>query len=118
MRNWLLVVLALGACNPSDRCDPGYTVDHAACVPNRPMNADDGDAGPKRFNDDYTDFGLSCATSADCGGAAPFCAAPNLPVCTQLDCLGNGKICPPDWLCMDVSAFSPDPRVSSLCIDL
>jgi hypothetical protein len=122
MKDWQIAfVLTLAACAPSHPCDPGYRVDHGACLKVAPPRMqDDADAGSDapRFAGDYSDFGLACETQADCGGAAPFCAAPNFPLCTHLDCLTDSTICPPDWHCLDVSALSPDPTVTSLCLNL
>lgn len=121
MKDWLIgCVLVLAACAPSHPCDPGYRVDHGACFKLGPAPAQDDDAGPDapKFAGDYSDFGRACTSQSDCGGAAPTCAAPNFPVCTHINCLADSQICPPDWKCMDVSAFSPDPSVKSLCLDL
>jgi hypothetical protein len=108
------------ACDPSDPCDPGYYADHGACLlpsPRRDGSGDAGtdDAGPQPFNE--KDFGYACATDADCGGSAPSCGAPQLPVCTAINCLGGAVRCPSTWNCLDVSAWTPDPAIQSVCVN-
>jgi hypothetical protein len=56
-------------------------------------------------------FGKTCEVPADCGGDAPICAAPQLPICTQILCgVGeeNEGACPAAWQCLSVP---PNPSV-------
>lgn len=119
--------LALGACDPKHPCDPGYYADHGACYTKNTAHdaAVSGDAssdaaaseGPAK--DKYAGFGRGCEKASDCPETAPSCLAPQLPICTVLNCLGKGSdICPPNWKCMDVKGISPDPSVESVCLNL
>jgi hypothetical protein len=120
------VSLSLGslACDPSDPCDPGYYADHGACYRQATGDASTQDAAtldaaaPDAATASYEGFGKSCSKASDCSGAASSCGAPMSPMCTAINCLKMPKICPPDWQCIDVSAFSPDPNVTSACVKL
>ena len=117
----LLVCYAgLNACNPDDPCDPGYVADHGACLRQaRPKS--DNDAGAPSTDAatpfDVNDFGYTCATDADCGGSAPSCGAPRLPICTAVNCLTGMGRCPDTWNCLDVSSWTPDPKIQSVCVN-
>jgi hypothetical protein len=116
---WALLS-ALVACDPDNPCgDPSYYADHGMCL--RVVHPADGgaddDAGPDAARPD-TEFGAPCTTSADCGGRAPVCGAPMLPVCTVTNCLEKNLACPPTWTCFDVSAWTTDPEVQSVCVRL
>lgn len=131
----LLVTLALlgAACDPSDPCDPGYYEEHGACYPiARPaddagdMSTDEGDDDggaltdaeePEPPADPYEGFGDPCEEQSDCVNGL-VCGAPQLALCTQVNCLEDATICPPDWICYDTMGASPDPSVTSVCLDL
>jgi hypothetical protein len=113
-----LVLLGLAACDPSHPCDDGYYADHGMCLrivaPAVDAGADQ-DGGPARTNPN-ANFGDPCSSAAECGGKAPVCGAPMLPVCTLVNCLQDDIPCPPDWNCLDVTAFTTDPKVKSVCV--
>jgi hypothetical protein len=129
-----LLLASLSACDPSDACDPGYTEIHGTCYPNpQSMPANDGgndpdngldtdagddvtaDAGPA--GDPYEGFGDACEDQSDCPDTLT-CGAPQLALCTQVNCLEDPSICPPDWTCLDTTGISPDPSVTSVCLML
>lgn len=118
----LFLLLACGpwSCAPSDPCDPGYYADHGACLRMAPNKMNEHDAGTSDAAAafDESDFGYSCTTDADCGGSAPACGAPRLPICTAINCLNGQSRCPTDWMCLDVSAWTPDPKIQSVCVKL
>lgn len=127
-RAWMLVC-ALGAsmtaCDPEDPCDPGYYADHGLCVrivdtrrPEAGSGEDDAGPGGGYANDD-SDFGKPCDVQEDCGGNAPMCGAPMLPLCTAVNCMQGESQCPDDWTCLDISTWEgPYPEVKSLCVKL
>jgi hypothetical protein len=117
---WMLAAACLPACDPTDACDPGYYADHGACFlprPPRDPSADAGSApdGAVPFNEQ--DFGYACTTDADCGGSAPRCGSPQLPICTAVNCLSGEGRCPATWKCLDVSTWTPDPKIQSVCVN-
>jgi hypothetical protein len=120
----LVVLLCVAACDPEHPCDPGYEADHGLCllITGTPQPAADGgaeDAGPGGgdFANDDSDFGRPCEVQSDCGGKAPECGAPQLPLCTAINCLQGESECPSDWTCLDISAWErPYPYVKSICI--
>jgi hypothetical protein len=129
---WLITGLC--ACEPSDPCDPGYKEVHGACFPidgeedaSEPGDAEDGDdedggslmsdAEVEPPGDPYEGFGDECADEGDCPEGL-ICGAPQLPMCTQVNCLDEPSICPPDWTCVDTAGASPDPSVTSICLKI
>ena len=122
----LSIVLSAAACDPDDPCDPGYYADHGLCVRNMapPRPAADGGAegedagsGDTVFSNDDSDFGRPCEVQTDCGGKAPECGAPELPLCTAINCLQGESQCPADWICLDISSWErPYPYVKSICV--
>ena len=119
----LFAVFWAAACDPSDPCDPGQYEDHGACysLSARGDGGSDDDAGADGADAaarSYSGFGKPCKQAADCTAAAPSCGAPMSPVCTAVNCMGDPGVCPPSWTCFDVSAFSPDPSVTSACVQL
>ena len=124
-RAWMVLVwLSAAACDPDDPCDPGYYADHGLCVrdttapsPAADSGADDAGPGGVTFANDDTDFGRPCAVQEDCGGKAPACGAPQLPLCTAVNCLQGESECPADWTCLDVSSWTQaSPDVTSICV--
>jgi hypothetical protein len=115
--------LAAAACDPEHPCERGYHADHGACY------LDDAGIGPGDASSDEdaaagggggeaTGFGKACTTMADCGGDAPLCGGAMLPFCTAVDCMADGKdLCPSGWRCLDVSQFSPDPNIKTVCVN-
>ena len=122
---WLSVAAAAVACDPDDPCDPGYYADHGLCVritttpePEADGGADDAGPGGGFANDD-SDFGRPCEVQEDCGGKAPDCGAPQLPLCTAVNCLQGQSQCPASWTCLDISSWErPYPDIKSLCVRL
>lgn len=130
----LLLLTAL-ACDPSDPCDPGDYEEHGLCreIPDEVVDAgmdassdassdegDDGGSEPEEeppTSDPYEGFGDGCADDGDCPNDL-ICGAPMLPSCTQVNCTEEPSICPPDWTCFDTTGVSPDPSVTSICLDL
>ena len=124
-RAWMLVLwLSAGGCDPDNACDPGYMPDHGLCLPvsgaPKPDSGAEDDAGPSRDpKGDDSDFGRSCAVQEDCGGKAPLCGAPQLPLCTAANCLQGESECPADWTCIDVTSYGLQyPEVLSVCVKL
>jgi hypothetical protein len=122
--------VGLGACDPSDPCDDGYHEVHGACYKDAELRdasvpSDDEDGGDEDSADAeapspadlYEFFGDDCSDESGCPQAL-ICGAPELPVCTQVNCLQDEALCPPDWACTDISAFSPDPDVTSICLQM
>lgn len=126
-RAWMLVfALGAAACDPDNPCDPGYSADHGICIPSVDSwtpdagSGDDDDAGPgagSANGDTY--FGKPCEVMQDCGGKAPMCGAPMLPLCTAINCLEGESECPGDWTCLDISSWErPYPEVKSICVKI
>jgi hypothetical protein len=126
----VLALVAGSGCDPSDPCDPGYEEIHGACYKMQaPLDASTDASGPDEDGGDdepdgeapaspedlYEFFGDNCSDESGCPEAL-ICGAPQLPMCTQVNCLDDETLCPPDWTCTDISAFSPDPEVTSICL--
>jgi len=110
-------------CDLGDVCDPGYKEEYGACL-RIPMPAPDG--GSKRADAAASDaaastggsaeIGDECEAEGDCANGLR-CGAPMLAYCTRANCLEPGSEgCPSDWTCLDVTGFSPDPAVGSICL--
>jgi hypothetical protein len=116
----LACVLASAACDPEDPCDKGYRADHGFCWLLDAGNDWYGDpevddAGVPKSNPDAT-FGTECMLQSDCGGDAPVCGGPMLPICTVTNCENTG--CPNGWTCIDVTKYMASaPGVTSVCIN-
>lgn len=132
LRTFAVLLLGLAsACDPSDPCDSGYYEEHGACYPVRMPAGDGGGDGDGDADEDAGADPSDAATSGDpyegfgdeCSEAEPdcpnglVCAAPQLPYCTQVNCLSDDSICPPDWTCYDAMGASPDPSVTSACVN-
>jgi hypothetical protein len=107
----------LGACWETDMCDPGQVVQDDLCYPAPPPHVPKVDAGGTGDASAPLDtFGKACSAPGDCaGGNATICGAPQLPLCTQIDCLAgeaNEGVCPAGWQCLTVP---PNP---SVCLKL
>jgi hypothetical protein len=118
-------VCGLLACDPEHPCDPGYKADHGVCLRENGGSgpeADGGseDAGPaESYDNDDSAFGRTCEKQSDCGGKAPVCGAPMLPLCTAVNCMQGESQCPATWTCLDISNWErPDPSVKSICVQL
>jgi len=96
-------LVLLGACTEETPCDEnqvlrdGYcwTVDAAP-----PADSAGGEAGGT--------FGQTCASSAECGAPAVFCAVQPGQAsgfCTALGCDVDPSTCPAGWSCMDLSQW-------------
>lgn len=130
---WLaLAALAGAACDPNDACDSGYYEEHGACIPvprsedagsmHEGDSDDDGGAEPDASDDaapasdPYEGSGDDCDDASDCREGL-ICGAPQLALCTQVNCMEDPSICPPDWTCFDTTGVSPDPSVTSVCLN-
>ena len=118
----VLACTALGACI-EEKCDPGFEALSGACYPvaidSGPLEApaDVEDAGPDAASPECPSgegFGVTCEDEADCS-CGTHCI-PVLEICSLLDCEDTPEVCPADWECRDISAASPDPNVTSICL--
>jgi hypothetical protein len=110
------------ACDPEQACEPGFRATFGSCVAITPADAgkaksdsggdDDGGAGSC---EPYARFGDACQTNDQCGCGAPTCMTDPLFYCSVTNCMGDTTVCPPGWNCLDVSQFSTDPSVTSIC---
>jgi hypothetical protein len=94
-------------------CDPGQIVRDNVCYAAPVKAPPKVDAGPSDGAAATLDtFGKSCQAAADCaGGNASICGAPQLPICTQINCDSgevNEGICPTGWQCLTIA---PNPSV-------
>ena len=112
----------LGACI-DEKCDPGFEPLRGACYPvaidSGPLEApaDAGDAGPDGAAAECPSgegFGVACQDEAECT-CGTHCI-PVLEICSLRNCQDTPEVCPADWECRDISAASPDPNVSSICL--
>jgi hypothetical protein len=136
-----LLLLTVGACHPSDRCDPGFHVEAAACVADddasgdadgagddagmgdvdasAPMNGDgDGDAHAacEPGEGDQSTFGSSCSSDADCSCPAPVCMPAPLGYCSQVQCADDPDVCPDGFTCFEVPESLQEMGVTHLCL--
>lgn len=117
----VLSCLAITACDPSDACDRGYFADHGYCYLSDAgfdwRDASEEDDAGALDNNPSAMFGTACVKQSDCGGVAPVCGGPMLPLCTQIQCIGT-SLCPTGWQCFDVTKYMQDvaPGVTSVCI--
>jgi hypothetical protein len=120
--------IGLAACDPGDACDRGYRADHGYCylrdggydnLTDAQLGGGDNDSGEPTGNPNAK-FGMSCTQQSDCGGIAPVCGGPMLPICTDINCLATGRdTCPTGWQCIDVTKYMESAAgVSSVCINL
>ncbi len=61
-------------------------------------------------------WGDACTTAADCTGGL-FCGAPDLPICTLIECdvaAGKDNSCPDDFTCTKTGRAEPEPQ--TVCI--
>jgi hypothetical protein len=101
-------------CWDDNPCDPGQVVRQDQCVAAPASTAAASDAGDASPATDASGsggdgsvvdtFGKACTTASDCaGGNAPVCGAPQLPLCTQIDCQAgeaHAGVCPSGWQCL------------------
>ena len=123
----LLVCIAWSACLPDNACDEGYSESTGICVKDTKAStrdaaaAEDEDDGglaadaATSVTHDYTHFGDKCATNDDCKAPASTCIGP-LMYCSRTQCADDPSICPPDFSCKDISAASPNPDVTHICL--
>jgi hypothetical protein len=126
----LVAVPAAGlGCQPTNACGAGFAQgEDEQCRPVASPSADAGipptDGGNGVVEDAAADaptapsgssFGKTCASMADCGGDAPICGAPQLPMCTQIMCQAgeaNAGACPADFTCLST------PGNPSVCLKM
>lgn len=112
-------VTLLVACDPDDPCDPGYYADHGVCFRIDAGTSDEDAGGEDAAVDRYAGFGQACTTPDDCPATAPSCGRPPVQVCTLANCMELGEdACPPGWTCLDITGLSPDPAITSACVNL
>lgn len=106
-------LLAVAGCWHDSPCEEGYVVVTDMCykIPVAPAPAPAAEAGAGEAAAPATDtFGKTCTAQADCaGGTAPVCAAPQLPYCTQINCMdgeANAGSCPTGFTCIAAGAQS------------
>jgi hypothetical protein len=111
------------ACDPDNACDKGFYADHGYCYVSdaqtelMAVDANVTEDGGTLMQDPNATFGKPCSVQSDCGGVAPVCGGPMLPMCTNINCMEAGKdTCPSGWLCVDVTKYSPTPGVMSACV--
>jgi hypothetical protein len=119
----LASVGVLAGCDPKHPCDKGYYADHGFCYLmdagndwylDASIDGEDGGVVPQNPNAMY---GSPCKLQSDCGGEAPVCGGPMLPLCTTINCESAG--CPVGWSCIDVSKYpGVAPGVISVCIEI
>jgi hypothetical protein len=118
---WVLALAAI-SCDPDQACDPGFYADHGGCYPldaAAPSDDDDAGGGNGGGGNPNAKFGTPCSVQSDCGGVAPTCGAPQFPVCTAINCQAQPvNPCPATWTCLDVTAYTTDPSVTSVCVQL
>ncbi len=123
-----LLVTALGAgCmqDPDTACGSDLVYMYKLCAPpeffeSLNLDGDDdeeqvagdgdtptGDAGGDAAPGEGAQIGEFCDTDKDCTPSAPYCAKQPgaAPYCTIIDCdvANPSAVCPPDWICFDVS---------------
>ena len=125
MNRWMLTLAAVScwfgllACDPENACDSGYYADHGYCLRHVMLDASVAEDGGEIMQNPNATFGTSCTSHSDCGGEAPVCGGPLLPVCTTINCLDTGEdICPAPWTCVDVTKYMPGPGVTHTCVKL
>ena len=124
----LLACSVLSACLPDDVCDKGFSEKSGLCFADQSASTKDSsvstdeDSGSSNDTDasstaapDYSHFGDACTTNAECKEPAPACLGP-LGYCSRTQCMDDPSVCPPDFECMDISAASPDPSVTHICL--
>jgi hypothetical protein len=107
------------ACGPSNPCPEGYRDVRGACTP-----LDAGTLPQCEPTGSYEGFGDACeggegdaGADGDCACPAPICADDLGGYCTQLNCLEDPTLCPPDWTCFDLRGFPDVPEnVDSICM--
>ena len=108
----LLAPLALSALDGcSDRCEPGYTLEHHICrqdVASAGAAGDTGAAGAPSCDDPgMSTFGAACWLESECTCDSDFCAANpgSVGFCTRTGCDVDPSVCPSGYSCMDLSAI-------------
>ena len=113
----LSVMVASAACAEDDACDAGRKkAADGTCVAETASggsagssSGNGGGAGSSSGNAGVPatseDFGATCATHADCHGDTSYCATPpgSPAYCTAPGCDAQPDLCPPQWICFDVS---------------
>ena len=125
----VLLVSTLSGCI-EEKCDPGYSSQRGACYP---IPHDAGALGPADARGQDADgggdgapaqpaacapgegFGVTCVDEADCSCGTQ--CVPVLKICSVLNCASTPEVCPEHWQCQDISGSSPNPSVSSICLE-
>jgi hypothetical protein len=119
----LLACTALGGCI-EEKCDPGYTSQRGACYPipgdagalgSADAQVEDGGAAQPAGCAPGEGFGVSCVDEADCSCGTQ--CIPVLKICSVLNCASTPEVCPEHWQCQGLSGSSPNPDVSSICLE-
>jgi hypothetical protein len=105
-----MLACAAGACTEETPCDDGqvlrgsYCYSMDAALPSQDADSEAGGAGEAGGAEP---FGQTCTSSTDCVPPAIFCAPqPGRAFCTALGCDQDPSLCPPTWICMDLSSYS------------
>ena len=134
MRTFACLLLLVGC--SVDPCQPGQTENELGfCVPvmegaGAQAGAPAGDAagapedmsaagqgGAAPACEMPSDFGDECVESSECHCEVDYCAlqpGQTSGICTRTGCLEDESICPEGWMCLDLSAFSPE--LPSICV--
>ncbi len=106
-----LAMAGITGCTENEPCDPGriLRIDECIVAPASSGSSDAGRDGAASDGAPASLFGKACSSQSDCSGDAPICAAPQLPYCTQIDCLAGGKnagACPSGYQCLGTGSQS------------
>jgi hypothetical protein len=114
-----LLLAALDGCG-SDRCEPGYYLDHNVCYQSAASAGAAGETGgagaPSCDDPSLTTFGADCRLATECVCDSDFCAANpgTVGFCTRTGCDADPSVCPSGYSCMDLSVISPS--LPAICV--
>jgi hypothetical protein len=121
---WVVLAIALSACDHEDPCDEGVSAGPGSCKPAPDDDEKDSgkskvDSGSEDEKDAGSDSGASeaslgkdCLDDGDCASDAPFCARmPGTPkgYCTIKDCSTADDKCPAGYKCFNLGIAAVPP---------